>query len=109
MKSCPVDKSYFTCSAFWELTEARRLKVLCCCQHSRFAVPPISPAEFVVPPSGGPEEVPDGAQEQRGESGEMPGRAEEAAQEEPGQQALVQVRRQGDAGQSVALRLGTMM
>lgn len=33
----------------------------------------------VLPPSGCSEEVPDGAQEQRGEFGEVPGRAEEAA------------------------------
>lgn len=50
--------------------------------------------------AGCPQEVPGGAQEQRGESGEVPGRAEEAAQEEPGQQEPVQVRREGDAGES---------
>lgn len=57
-----------------------QLCMLCC-----------APADFVLPPSGGAEEVPDGAQEQRGESGEMPGGAEEAAQEEPEQQAPLQV------------------
>lgn len=50
--------------------------------------------------AGCPQEVPGGAQEQRGESGEVPGRAEEAAQEEPGQQEPVQVRGEGDAGES---------
>lgn len=49
----------------------------------------VAPADCVLPPSGGAEEVPDGAQEQRGEFGEVPGRAEETAQEEPGQQAPV--------------------
>lgn len=53
----------------------------------------------VLPPSGRSEEVPDGAQEQRGEFGEVPGRAEEAASKEPGQQTPIQVRGQGDAGQ----------
>lgn len=48
---------------------------------------------------GRPEEIPDGTQEQRGESGEVPGRTEEAAQEEPGQQEPLQVRREGDAGE----------
>ncbi len=62
-----------------------------------------APADFVLPPSGCAEEVPDGAQEQRGEFGEMPGRAEETAQEEPGQQASLQIRRQGDAGRSVCV------
>lgn len=56
----------------------------------------------VLPPSGCSEEVPDGAQEQRGESGEVPGRAEEAASEEPGQQTPIQIWRQGDAGQCVS-------
>ena len=55
-------------------------------------------ADSVLPPAGGAEEVPDGAQEQRGESGEVPGGAEEAAQEEPGQQEPGQVRGEGDAG-----------
>lgn len=45
------------------------------------------------------EEVPGGTQEQRGESGEMPRWAKEAAQEEPGQQEPVQVWREGDAGE----------
>lgn len=59
------------------------------------------PADCVLPPSGRAEEVPDGAQEQRGEFGEVPGGAEKTAQKEPGQQAPFQVWRQGDAGQCV--------
>lgn len=62
-------------------------------------------ADFVLPPSGCAEEVPDGAQEQRGEFGEVPGRAEETAPEEPGQQAPLQIWRQGDAGLCVFIRL----
>lgn len=58
-------------------------------------------ADFVLPPSGCAEEVPDGAQEQRGEFGEVPGRAEETAPEESGQQAPLKIRRQGDAGRCV--------
>lgn len=67
------------------------------CEHCR------APADFVLPPSGCAEEVPDGAQEQRREFGEVPGRAEETAPEEPGQQAPLQIWRQGDAGQSVCV------
>lgn len=62
-----------------------------------------APADFVLPPSGCAEEVPDGAQEQRGEFGEVSGGAEETAPEEPGQQAPLQIRRQGDAGQCVCV------
>lgn len=56
----------------------------------------------VLPPTGCSEEVPDGAQEQRGEFGEVPGRAEEAPSKEPGQQTPVQIWRQRDAGQCVS-------
>lgn len=62
-----------------------------------------APADFVLPPSGCAEEVPDGAQEQRGEFGEVSGGAEETAPEEPGQQAPLQIWRQGDAGQCVCV------
>lgn len=58
-----------------------------------------APADSELPPTGCLKEVPNGAQEQRGEFGEVPGRAEEVAAEEPGQQAPVQVRRQGDEGE----------
>lgn len=57
---------------------------------------------FVLCPSphvGRLEEIPGGTQEQRGESGEVPGRTEEAAQEEPGQQEPLQVRGEGDTGE----------
>lgn len=57
-------------------------------------------------PPGCTEEVPDGAQEQRGEFGEVPGRAKETAPEEPGQQAPVQIWGQGDAGQCVSVCVG---
>jgi len=60
----------------------------------------VAAADSVLSPTGGAEEVPDGAQEQRGESGEVPSGAQEAAQEEPGQQAPLKVWRQGNAGQS---------
>ena len=88
-----------------------------CCEgviHLPIYVPPPSTVTFVIcgpnfvsvlclsPRVGCPEEIPDGAQEQRGESGEVPGRAEEAAQEEPGQQEPLQVWREGDAGESLA-------
>lgn len=53
--------------------------------------------------AGSSEEIPDGTQKQRRESGEVPGRAEEAAQEESRQQEPLQIRRQGDAGESVLL------
>lgn len=65
-----------------------------------------APADFVLPPPGCTEEVPDGAQEQRGEFGEVPGRAKETAPEEPGQQAPVQIWGQGDAGQCVSVCVG---
>lgn len=60
-------------------------------------------ADFVLPSSGCTEKVPDGAQEQRGEFGEVPGRAEETAQEEPRQQTPLEVWRQGDAGQPLCV------
>ena len=47
---------------------------------------------------GCPEEVPDGAEEQGRRAGQVPGRAEEAAQEEPGQQEPAEVLGQGAAG-----------
>lgn len=56
----------------------------------------------LLPHVGCPEEIPVGTQEQRGKSGEVPGRTEEAAQEEPGQQEPLQVRREGDAGERLA-------
>lgn len=62
-------------------------------------------ADSVLPPSGCSEEVPDGAQEQRGKFGEVPGRAEETAPEEPGQQAPLQIWRQGDAGLCVFIKV----
>lgn len=57
----------------------------------------------MLPSSGCTEKIPDGAQEQRGEFGEVPGRAEETAQEEPRQQTPLKVWRQGDAGQPVCV------
>lgn len=59
-----------------------------------FSVCPVTLAlaDSALPPTGCLKEVPNGAQEQRGELGEVPSRAEEVAAEEPGQQAPVQVR-----------------
>lgn len=76
-------------------------------EHQSFGLSPPTPPRAPVSycelcsffHAGCPQKVPGGAQEQRGESGEVPGGAEEAAQEEPGQQEPVQVRRKGDAGE----------
>lgn len=54
---------------------------------------------LLLPDVGRLEEIPDGTQEQRRESGEVPGRTEEAAQEEPSQQEPLEVRRERDAGE----------
>lgn len=53
--------------------------------------------------AGSSEEISDGTQKQRRESGEVPGRTKETAQEESGQQETLQIWRQGDAGESVLL------
>lgn len=62
-------------------------------------VPPRSrPDARCVCVSGCAEEVPGGAEEQGRRAGQVPGRAEEAAQEEPGQQEPAEVLGQGAAG-----------
>lgn len=78
-----------------------------CLSHNASRVPlpysvtcPIQESSSAIAPfSGRSEEVSDGAQEQRRESGEVPGGAEEASAKEPGQQEPIQVQRQGDAGE----------
>lgn len=81
--------------------------IICWCWHVRAALLcPCWLCAAPLPPPGCTEEVPDGAQEQRGEFGEVPGRAKETAPEEPGQQAPVQIWGQGDAGQCVSVCVG---